>query len=133
MELSVCYSGATRKFRPGPHNYTPPTGDRSPVLAALLQFGRLIAVVPPGVGNAAEIARLRRRAAEHVPKGDPMGGQVPVRDPVAPCADDAGEGATGSGELVPRLGADNDVDEGIDRRIGDAGEILCALGCGGSR
>src|SRR3974377_1038467 len=133
MELSVCYSGATRKFRPGLHNYNPPTGDCSPVLVALFQFVLLIAVVPPGIRNAAEIPRLRRRAAEHVPEGDPMGGQVPVRDPVAPCADDAVERATGSGEFVPRLGADNDVDEGINRPIGDAGEILCALGCGGSR
>src|SRR3974390_3093798 len=133
MELSVCYSGATRKFRPGLHNYNPPTGDCSPVLAALFQFGRLIAVVPPGIRNAAEIARLRRRAAEHVPKGDPMGGQVPVRDPVAPCADDAVERATGSAELVPRLGADNDVDEGINRRLRDGGERLRAPGCGGSR
>src|SRR3974390_1103693 len=133
MDLSVCYSGATRKFRPRLHNYNPPTGNSSSVLAALFQFGRLIAIVPPGIGNAAEIARLRRRAAEHVPIGDPMGGPVPVRDPVAPCADDAVKRATGSGELVPRLGSDNDVDEGINRRIGDAGEILRAPGCGGSR
>src|SRR6516164_787782 len=133
MELSVCYSGATRKFHPRLHNYNPSTGDSSPVLAALFQFGRFIAVVPPGIGNTAEIVRLRRRAAEHVPIGDPMGGQVPVRDPVAPCADDAVKRATGSGELVPRLGGNNDVDEGINCRIGDAGEILSAPGCGGSR
>src|SRR3974377_101521 len=124
MELSVCYSGASQKFPPGLHNYNPPTGDCSPVLAALFQFGRLIAVVPPGIRTAAEIARLRRRTAGHLPKGDPTRGQAPVRDPVTPCADDAVKRATGSGELVPHLGRDNDVDWGINRPNGHAWQYL---------
>src|ERR1700686_2875135 len=56
-----------------------------------LNFRCLIAVVPPGFGNAAEIARLRRRFAEHVPIGDPVRWLVPVRNPIAAGADQAVE------------------------------------------
>ena len=37
-------------------------------------------VIPPSVGNAAKIARLRRRPAENVPIGDPVRGLVPVAE-----------------------------------------------------
>ena len=62
---------------------------------ALARFSRLVAVIPPGFRNAAEITRLCRRTAEHIPIGDPVRGLVPVRNPIAAGADHAIERAAG--------------------------------------
>src|SRR5208337_1924304 len=88
---------------------------------------RLVAVMPPGFGNTAEIAWLFRRPAEHVPIGDPVGRLVPMRDPIAPGAYHAVERAAGGYQLWSRRRGDAGVDQRIDRRIGHAGEIVGAF------
>ena len=45
----------------------------SNMLSRPLIFRRLVAVIPPSIRDTAEIARLFRRPAEHVPIRDPMG------------------------------------------------------------
>jgi len=102
-------------------------------LAFLFHFHRLVAIVPPGLRNPAEVARLAGRMAEHIPIGDPVRRFVSVRNPVAPGADDAIERLAGGDQLGPRPGGDNNVDQRVHRRIGDAGQILRAPGGGGHR
>src|SRR5262249_2114012 len=53
----------------------------------LIGLHRLFAVVPPGLGHAARIARFGRGSAEHVPIGEPVRGLVPVGNPIAAGAD----------------------------------------------
>src|SRR6266851_6777892 len=57
------------------------------ILPRPLDLRRLVAVVPPGLQYAPRVTRFYRRPAELVPIGDPVRGFVPVRDPVAPGAD----------------------------------------------
>src|SRR3984893_15590414 len=85
-------------------------------------FRCLAGVIPPGFGNAAKVAWLRGGTAENVPVGDPMGRLVPLRNPVAPGADDAVECPAGGGQLRPGLCGEDGVDQGVDRGFGDAGE-----------
>src|SRR5262249_764356 len=53
----------------------------------LIYFRCLFAVVPPGLGHAACVARFGRGSAEHVPIGEPVRGLVPVWNPIAAAAD----------------------------------------------
>src|SRR5262249_60086858 len=48
----------------------------------LIDLRRLFVIVPPGLGDAAPVARFGRRPAEHVPVGEPVRGLVPVRNPI---------------------------------------------------
>src|ERR1700719_1720227 len=110
----------------------PPCGDRmSPIgsLARLLQLRGLVAIVPPRLRNAAGVAWRRVWVAEHVPVGDRVRGPVPVGYPVLPGAQQTVEGADRDHKFGARVGLDDLVDEAIDRRVGDAGKILRALGC----
>src|SRR3989304_6547483 len=102
-------------------------------LAFLLQLRRLVAIVPPGFRNAAEVAWFGGRAAEQTPIGDPVRPFVPVRNPVAPGTDDAVERPAGGRQFGPGLGGDDDIDQRIDRWVGEAGNVLRALGGGGLR
>ena len=66
----------------------------APGIAGLpIELRRFFAVVPPGLGRAARITRFCRGAAEHVPIGEPVGGFVPVRHPIAARANHPVEGA----------------------------------------
>ncbi len=53
----------------------------------LIDLRRLFVIVPPGLGDAARVARFARRPAEHVPVGQPVRGLVPVRNPIAAGSD----------------------------------------------
>src|SRR4029450_903317 len=46
----------------------------------------LLAIVPPGLGDAARVARFGRGPAENVPISEPVRGLVPVRHPIAAAA-----------------------------------------------
>src|ERR1700719_3750252 len=105
--------GLTRKKRPTRGS-----------LPGFYVFRCLAGVIPPGIGNAAEVARLRRRAAENVPIGDPMGRLVPLRNPVAAGADDAVERPACGGQRRPGLRGDDGIDQGVDRGVGDAGKVV---------
>src|SRR6516164_4850712 len=93
-------------------------------LTPQLDFRPFSGVIPPSFGNGAEITRLRRRAAEYVPIGDPVRGFVPVGNPVAAGAYDAVQGAAGGDQRRARAGGDDGFDQRVDRRVGDAGEIV---------
>src|SRR5262249_34098329 len=93
------------------------------VLSPLLEFCRLVAIVPPGFGGAARVAWLGRGPAEHVPIGEPVRGLVPVRNPIAAAADHPVERPAGHRQALTAIGGDDLVDERIDDRIGNAGEI----------
>src|SRR6266702_6047402 len=67
-------------------------------------------------------------ASDHVSLGDPVRGLVPLRDPVPSATEQAIERAAGGGERRAALGGDDLLDQCIDGRIGDAGEIVRALG-----
>src|SRR5262249_6349474 len=94
---------------------------------------RLVAIVPPGFGDAARVARLRRGPTEYVPIGEPVRGLVPVRNPIAASADHSIEYPAGHRQARAAIGCDDLVDKRIDDWIGNAGEILRALHCGGLR
>src|SRR5262249_32615309 len=49
---------------------------------SLIDLRRLFVIVPPGLGDAARVARFGRGPAEHVPIGEPVRGLVPVRKPI---------------------------------------------------
>src|SRR5262249_41592843 len=91
------------------------------------EFHGLLPIVPPGLRNAARVARICRRPREQVPIREPMRRLVPVRNPVSPGTDDAVERPAGAHHRGPRLGRDDPVDQSVDHRIGDAGQILRAL------
>src|SRR5262245_15340688 len=99
----------------------------------LIYLRRRVAIVPPGLGDAACVARFGRGPAEHVPIGEPVRGLVPVRDPIAAAADHSVEHPAGRRQAHAAIGCDDLLDERIDDRIGDAGDILRALHRGGLR
>ena len=109
------------------HIRRPPQPRVSTSLAWLLiDLRRLFAIVPPGLGDAARVARFGRRPAEHIPVGQPVRGLVPVRNPIAAGADHPVEHLAGRRQACAAIGCDDLVDELIDNRIGNAGEILRA-------
>src|SRR5438445_692780 len=87
----------------------------------------LLAVLPPGVRDGPGVARLCLRPAEHVPVCEPMGGLVPMRNPIAPAADDPIECLAGRQQSRPAVGCDDTLDQCIDDRIRDAAHILRPL------
>src|SRR6266542_1444791 len=99
----------------------------------LIDRRRLVTIVPPGLRDAARVARFCRWSAEHVPIGEPVRGLVPVRNPIAAGADHPVEYPAGRRQARAAIGCDDLVDERIDDRIGNAGEILRALHRGGLR
>src|SRR5262245_16290188 len=48
----------------------------------LIDHRRLVTIVPPGLRDAARVARLGRGPTEHVPIGEPVRSLVPVRNPI---------------------------------------------------
>src|SRR5262249_59376237 len=61
--------------------------DRTAGCGSLIYLRRLVAIVPPGLGDAARVARFGRGPAEHVPIGKPVRGLVPVWNPITAGAD----------------------------------------------
>src|SRR6185437_15647032 len=102
-------------------------------LALLFQLAVLVAVIPPGFRNTPEIARSCRGPIEHVPIGDPVRRQIPVRNPIAARTEHTVECPAGYSEFVARLGGDDVADHRVDRRIDNAGMILRAFDRGGLR
>src|SRR5215472_15298921 len=94
---------------------------------------RLVTIIPPGLGDAARVARFGRGPAKHVPIGEPVRGLVPVRNPIAASAYHSVEYPAGHGQARAAIGCDDLVNERIDDRIGNAGEILRALHRSGVR
>src|SRR5271166_1954090 len=95
---------------------------------------RLRFVPPPGARGAGAKLRLALGPGKGVPISDPCGVAIPHRDPIMAGAQYAVERAAGRVELVPRCGRRDRLDERIDSRIGDAGEIArTVLGGGGRR
>src|SRR5262249_22946739 len=92
----------------------------------LIDRRRLVTIVPPGLRDAARVARLGRGPAEHVPVGEPVRGLVPVRNPIAASTDHSVEYPAGHRQARAAIGGDDLVDERIDDRIGNAGKILRA-------
>src|SRR5262249_55308654 len=101
--------------------------------ALLIDCRRLVTIVPPGLRDAARVARLGRGPAKHVPIGEPVGGLVPVRNPIAARADHSVEYPAGHRQARAAIGCDDLVDERIDDRIGNADKILRAPHRGGLR
>src|SRR5215472_11103449 len=99
----------------------------------LIDRRRLVPIVPPGLRDAAGVARFGRGPAEHVPIGEPVRGLVPVRNPVAAGAEHSVEYPAGRRQARAAIGCDDLIDERIDDWIGNAGEILRALHRGGLR
>src|SRR5262245_63767458 len=99
----------------------------------LIDRRRLVAIVPPGLGDAARVARFGRRSAKHVPIGEPVRGLVPVRNPIAAGANHSVEYPAGRRQARAAIGCDDLIDERIDDWIRNAGEILRALHRGGLR
>ena len=102
-------------------------GRNTRALTPPLGFCPFFGVIPPSFGNGAEITRLRRRTAEHVPIGDPVRGLVPVRNPIPAGSDHPVQGATGSGEGLARRRSDDGLNQSVDRRVGYPGEIVGSL------
>src|SRR5215813_8127144 len=96
-------------------------------LGLLIERRRLVTIVPPGLRDAARMARFCRGSAEHVPIGEPVRGLVPLRDPITAGANYPVEHPAGRCHARAAIGCDDLVDERIDDRIGNAGEILRAL------
>src|SRR5262249_52765095 len=94
---------------------------------------RLVTIVPPGLRDAARVARFGRGSAKHVPIREPVRGLVPVRNPIAARADHPVEYPAGRRQARAAIGFDDLINERIDDWIGNAGEILRALHCGGLR
>src|SRR5215475_6693064 len=99
----------------------------------LIERRRLVTIIPPGLRDAACVARLGRGPTEHVPIGEPVRSLVPVRNPIAARADHSVEYPAGHRQARAAIGCDDLIDERIDDWIGNAGEILRALHCGGLR
>src|SRR6516164_5724105 len=99
----------------------------------LIDRRRLVTIVPPGLRDAARVARVCRGPAEHVPIGEPVRGLVPVRNPIAAGTDHPVEHPAGRRQARAAIGCDDLVDERIDDWIGNAGKILRALHRGGLR
>ena len=93
----------------------------------VLYFRGLLAIIPPGFGDTATIARLRRRLAESVPIGEPMRALVPVRDPIAAVADNAIEHFAGGHQRRTTIGSDDLLNQQINKRVGDASENSAIL------
>src|SRR5262245_1529464 len=102
-------------------------------LGLLIERRRLVTIVPPGLRDAARVARFGRGPTKHVPIGQPVRGLVPVWDPIAAGADHPVEYPAGRRQARAAIGCDDLVDERIDDRIGNAGELLRALHRGGLR
>src|SRR5262249_40478489 len=99
----------------------------------LIDRRRLVAIIPPGLRDAARVARFGRGPAEHVPIGEPVRGLVPMRNPIAAGAEHPVEYPAGHRQARAAIGCDDLIDERIDDRIGNAGQILRALHRGGLR
>src|SRR5262249_2511416 len=99
----------------------------------LIDRRRLVTIVPPGLRDAARVARFGRGSAKHVPIREPVRGLVPVRNPIAARADHPVEYPAGRRQARAAIGFDDLINERIDDWIGNAGEILRALHCGGLR
>src|SRR5262249_11737920 len=104
-----------------------------PGCGLLIYLRRLIAVVPPGLGDAARVAWFDRGLAKHVPIGEPVRGLVPVRNPIAAGADHPVEHPARRRQARAVVCGNDLIDERIDDWIGNAGEILRALHRGGLR
>ncbi len=87
----------------------------------------LLAIVPPGLRDAAGVARFLGRSAEHVPECQPVRALVPMRHPVATAADDPIEHLAGRDQLRPAVGRDDLLDQSIDRRIRDTRQVRRSL------
>src|SRR5215218_6419068 len=77
---------------------------RNHALPPPLKLCRLVLIVPPGLRNAARKSRLFWRKPEHIPVGDAVRRQVPMRNPVAAGADHAVKRATRDGQVAARVG-----------------------------
>src|SRR5262249_34262042 len=89
--------------------------------------GRLIAIVPPRLQHAGGVARLGGRPREDVPVCHPVRRLVPVRNPVAPGADQPIEATASRYQFRSGVGRDDAVDHVVDGRVVDAGQVLRAL------
>src|SRR5262249_2668269 len=104
------------------------TSTASPLaLAPELDFRAFLGVIPPSFGYGAEITRLRRRAAEHVPIRYPVRCLLPGRNPITAVPEDPVQGAAGGHQGRPRQRCDNALDQGIDYGVGYAGKIVGSL------
>src|SRR5262249_56172575 len=101
--------------------------------ALLIGCRRLVTIVPPGLRDAARVARVGRGPTEHVPIGEPVRSLVPVRNPIAARADHSVEYPAGHRQARAAIGCDDLVDERIYDWIGNAGEIIRAVPFGGLR
>src|SRR5215216_4434329 len=121
------------RFRVGSAPWSSSPG--APWMSSPRAFGlrRLLTVVPPGLRYPTRIARLGRRTAEYVPVRAPVRRLVPVRDPITPGTDQSIQRPTRGDEIGPGVGRDDTVDHGVDRRLGDAGEVLRPSQSGGLR
>src|SRR5437879_4549048 len=97
------------------------------LLSGPFDLRRLVAVIPPSLGNAAGIARFCRGMSEYVPISDPERRIVPLWNPVAARAEDAVEHLAGDEEVSARRGRNDLLGQRIHDRIGYPGEILRAL------
>src|SRR5215468_10970251 len=91
----------------------------------LIDRRRLVVIVPPGLGDAARVARFGRRPAEHVPIGEPVRGLVPVWNPIAAGANHSVEYPAGRHQAAAAI-CDDFLDERTDDWIRNAGKILRA-------
>ena len=67
---------------------------------------------------------------EHIPIGDRVVGAVPLRHPIAPGTKHPIEGPARGREIGAIVGADDLLDQRIQNRAGNAGEIVRSLGGG---
>src|SRR5690348_14837634 len=93
----------------------------------------LLGVVPPGPRRARSEARLPLRAGELVPIGDPVFGPEPHGNPIMAGPQYPVQGPAGDVQLLPRARIADPLDEGIDGRMVDAGNVLASWHPGGLR
>ena len=108
-------------------------GCHSDPSACLADVRGLLGVEPPRRLEREGIGRLDLRPGEHVPDGDAMHRQVPVRNDVVLGADHAVERQHGGAMRVAVACGEDLVDQRVDGRSSDAREIDGAGRIGGGR
>src|SRR6202040_831973 len=93
-------------------------------------FG-LCFVPPPGSWRAGAESRLAIGTRKRVPIGDPGRVAIPHRNPIMAGAQDAVERPASGVELLARFRRGDRLDQRVDPRIGDAGEIARTVLGGG--
>src|SRR3954452_4281512 len=92
-----------------------------------IEFCCLLLIVPPRLRNAAGKSGLLRRRPEYVPIGDAMRRQIPMRYPVTPGAYHPIECTARDRQLAARLGLQDFLNQRVNHRIRNAGEIERAV------